>query len=58
MPDPFLPPDEQRLYDSIVHGLRSQGWTRSDAESEAIDRVIIRRDRLLQDALPKGTPDA
>ncbi len=42
----FLPADEQRLYDNIVHGLRSQGWSRSDAESEAIDRVVARRDHI------------
>jgi len=46
----FLPPDEQRTYDSIVHGLRSQGWSRSDAEAEVIDRIIVARDR-------KGLPD-
>lgn len=45
----FLPADEQPLYDSIVHGLRSQGWERGDAEAEAIDRIIIRRDRLAQE---------
>lgn len=41
---PFLPDDEQRLYDSIVHGLRSQGWSRFDAEGEAIARVADARD--------------
>lgn len=45
----WLPDDEQRLFDSIVHGLRSQGWPRSDAEAEAIDRVVKRRDA-------KGSP--
>ena len=40
----FLPPEEQRLYDSIVHGLRSRGWSRSDAEAEAIERVAKRRE--------------
>lgn len=30
---------EQELYDSIVHGLRSQGWSRIDAEGEALDRI-------------------
>jgi hypothetical protein len=39
----FLPPDEQRLYDSIVHGLRSQGWDRLDAEAEAIERIDAAR---------------
>jgi len=27
------------LRDSIVHGLRSQGWSRADAEDEADRRV-------------------
>lgn len=36
----FLPEDEQKFYDSTVHGLRSQGWSRIEAESEALDRVI------------------
>jgi hypothetical protein len=35
----FLPEKEQQLYDSIVHGLRSQGWSRAMAEAEAIDRI-------------------
>lgn len=41
----FLPPDEQRFYDSTVDGLRRAGWSRSEAESEAIDRVVTARDR-------------
>lgn len=45
MSDPFLPDDEQRLYDGIVHSLRSRGWSRSDAEAEAIDRIVIRREQ-------------
>lgn len=35
--------DEQRLYDSIVHGLRQQGWSRFEAEGEALVRVDARR---------------
>lgn len=27
------------LYDSIVHGLRSRGWSREDAEDEALTRI-------------------
>lgn len=34
---------EQRLYDSIVHGLRSQGWSKADAGAEAIGRFDARR---------------
>lgn len=34
---------EADLYESIVHGLRSQGWSRIDAESEALDRIAALR---------------
>lgn len=30
---------ERSLYNSIVHGLRSKGWSRMDAEGEALDRI-------------------
>lgn len=39
----FLPDDEQKLYDSMVHGLREQGWSKGDAEAEAIDRIVAKR---------------
>lgn len=32
--------EERSLYDSIVHGLRMVGWTREEAEGEALARVI------------------
>ena len=41
----FLPADEQGLYDSIVHGLRSRGWSRIEAEGEAIGRIDAARRR-------------
>ena len=41
----FLPNDEQRSYDSMVDGLRRAGWTRSEAEAEAIGRIDERRHR-------------
>lgn len=34
---------ERALYDSIVHGLRLQGWSRIDAEGEALGRIVKRR---------------
>lgn len=37
----FLPSDEQKMFDSIVHGLCSQGWSKSDAE--AIARIEAKR---------------
>lgn len=30
---------ERRLYDSIVHGLRSRGWSRIEAEGAALTRI-------------------
>lgn len=39
----FIPDDEQKLYDSMVHGLRTQGWSKSDAEAEAIARIAAKR---------------
>ena len=47
-----MTPDEKRIVElrkSIVHGLRSQGWPRFDAESEAEDRtddLLHRKDKL------------
>lgn len=43
MSKPFLPPDEQAFYDRTVDELRRAGWSRSDAEAEAIDRVAKAR---------------
>lgn len=39
----WLPEDERRFYESCVHGLRMRGWSRIDAESEALDRLEILR---------------
>lgn len=36
---------ERRLYESTVHGLRSQGWSRIEAENEALERIDKRRHR-------------
>lgn len=41
----FLPADEQVFYDGVVHGLRMKGWSRAEAEAEAMDRVVAMRDR-------------
>jgi hypothetical protein len=30
---------EKALFDSIVHGLRSHGWSRIEAEGEALARI-------------------
>lgn len=37
--------EDRAFYDSVVHGLRSAGWTRSEAEAEALERVERRRAR-------------
>lgn len=39
---------EKKLYDSIVHQLRSKGVDRMDAEGQALDR--IERDRQKKEA--------
>lgn len=33
------------LRDSIIHGLRSQGWSKIEAENEALDRIERMRQR-------------
>lgn len=40
--------EERKLYDSIVHGLRSRGWGRAEAMGEALNR--IERKRLMEQA--------
>jgi hypothetical protein len=32
-------PEEGKLFDGIVHGLRSRGWSRIEAENVALDRI-------------------
>jgi hypothetical protein len=34
---------ERHLYESIVRGLRSQGWSRTEAEGEALERIVRAR---------------
>ena len=34
-----MTPEERRLFDSTVHGLRSRGWSRIEAEGEALARI-------------------
>lgn len=41
----FEDPREQALYSSVLHGLRSQGWSREDAEDEAWAKITkLRKD--------------
>lgn len=51
----FLPDDEQKTYDSTVDGLRRQGWSKSDAEAEAIARIDAARQRSIP--LEDGTTE-
>lgn len=44
MTDNFLG-KHQRFYGSVVDGLRRAGWSRIEAESEALDRVEKLRER-------------
>lgn len=35
------------FYESVVHGLRSRGWSRIEAEGEALDRLeALRAQRM------------
>ena len=34
-----MTPSEKALFDSIVHGLRMQDWSRADTEAEALARI-------------------
>jgi len=34
---------EKKLYDSIVHDLRSRGWSKQEAEGEALERILAMR---------------
>lgn len=36
--------DEERFYKNIVHSLRMRGWSKFEAESEALERVMRRRE--------------
>jgi hypothetical protein len=44
--------EEQRFFDSVVDGLRRQGWERQDAEDEALARV--ERNREIDELLEKA----
>ena len=52
MIDEFLPPDEQRFFDNIVHSLRMRGMEQPDAEGIALERLIHLRDAKA--TLPQG----
>ncbi len=49
--------DRQSLFASIVHGLRMRGWSRIEAENEALDRIeqgASRKARATPPAEPQG----
>ena len=31
--------DDQTFFESVVHALRNRGWSKLDAEAEALDRL-------------------
>ena len=35
--------EEVAMFESVVHGLRAQGWSKINAENEALDRIYERR---------------
>ena len=39
----FLTDYESHWYQSLIHTLRSQGWSRIEAEGEALERIERRR---------------
>ena len=39
---------DKAMFDSIVHGLRMQGWSRIEAEGEALERIERARQRRPQ----------
>jgi hypothetical protein len=39
--------EDRAIFDSIVHGLRSRGWSRIDAEDEALERIERKRAKPL-----------
>lgn len=41
--------EEQRFYESTVDGLRRQGWSRIEAEGEALARIERRRASLIKE---------
>jgi hypothetical protein len=43
------PTDYTELRDSIVHGLRMQGWAKIEAENEADARIERLRDKEMSD---------
>ena len=45
--------EHQRFYDSVVDGLRRRGWSRIEAESEALDRIETLREKAKLQALDK-----
>lgn len=45
MASDWLPEDERRIYDNCVHSLRMRGWSRTDAEDEAMELLLKLRDR-------------
>lgn len=36
--------EEKYLYENIVHGLRSRGWSRIEAEDAALERIEVLRE--------------
>lgn len=37
--------ERTKLYESMVDGLRRRGWSRFDAEGEALDRIELLRSK-------------
>lgn len=42
--------EEMKFFDACVHGLRSQGWSKMEAEDEALNRIEKQRQKAKESA--------
>lgn len=52
IPQKFLPDEEQAFFNSVVHHLRTEGWSMMEAEEETLERLH----RLRQGASTNSPP--
>ena len=45
-----MTPEEIKFFDSCVHGLRTAGWSKIDAEDEALNRIEKQRQKARESA--------
>lgn len=54
----FKSEEEARFYNGIVHGLRMRDWSKSEAEGEALDRLLALRSKGDESPNPPSLPTA